>query len=106
MCKRIVYPMRLSILEPRKIIFEGNAKEVILPGEDGEICVLDFHQPFLLGLRSGNIKIKGGWADNVIQDELDEQMPPVVYSADTVKIKYGIAKMTRNDLILIVELYA
>ncbi|MFH1246029.1 MAG: hypothetical protein V1662_06040 [Candidatus Omnitrophota bacterium] len=106
MCKRIVYPMRLSILEARRVIFEGNAKEVILPGEDGEICALDSHQPFLLSLRSGNIKIKGGWDNKVISDELDGQMSPAPRSADIVKIKYGIAKMTGNDLILIVELYA
>jgi len=100
--------MRLSILEPRRVVFEGNAREVILPAEDGEICVLDFHQPFLYSLRSGNVRIRGGWAKNASTDEFgeEEQSPQVGYSEDTIRIKYGIAKMTRNDLILIVELYA
>jgi len=100
--------MRLSILEPRRVVFEGNAKEVILPAEDGEICVLDFHQPFLYSLRSGNVRIRGGWAKSASTDEFgeEEQSPQMAYSEDTIRIKYGIAKMTRNDLILIVELYA
>jgi hypothetical protein len=99
--------MRLSILEPRRVIFEGNAREVILPAEDGEICVLDFHQPFLYSLRSGNVRIRGGWAKNVSTEEFgEEEEPKMSYGEDTIRIKYGIAKMTRNDLILIVELYA
>jgi len=99
--------MRLSILEPRRVVFEGNAKEVILPAEDGEICVLDFHQPFLYSLRSGNVRIRGGWAKTENSDEFEEeQAPQVSYSEDTIRIKYGIAKMTRNELTLIVELYA
>jgi len=90
------------------VVFEGNAREVVLPAEDGEICVLDFHQPFLYSLRSGNVRIRGGWTKNASIDELgeEEQSPQMGYSEDTVRIKYGIAKMTRNDLILIVELYA
>lgn len=98
--------MRLSILEPRRVVFEGNAREVILPAEDGEICVLDFHQPFLYSLRSGNVRIRGGWAKNVSTDEFEEEGYKTAYSEDTVRIKYGIAKMSRNDLVLIVELYA
>jgi len=100
--------MRLSILEPRRVVFEGNAREVILPGEDGEICVLDFHQPFLYSLRSGNVRIRGGWSKSAGTDEFgeEEQAPQMAYSEDTIRIKYGIAKMARNDLILIVELYA
>lgn len=90
------------------MVFEGNAREVILPAEDGEICVMDFHQPFLYSLRSGNVRIRGGWAKNSSTDEFgeEEQSPQMGYSEDTIRIKYGIAKMTRNDLILIVELYA
>jgi F0F1-type ATP synthase epsilon subunit len=47
--------MQVSILEPKGTIWEGNARQVTLPAEDGEVCVLDFHQPFLMRLKKGVI---------------------------------------------------
>ncbi len=74
--------MQVSILEPKKIVWEGQAKEVCLPAEDGEVCVLDFHQPFLIRLRKG-----------------------VVRSDKTrTAIKDGIAFLRGNSLILFVEI--
>lgn len=49
--------MQVTILEPRGIIWEGNAKEVTLPAEDGEVCILDFHQSFLMRLKKGVIHL-------------------------------------------------
>ena len=48
--------MQVSILEPKKVVWEGQAKEVRLPAQDGDVCVLDFHQPFLIRLRKGIVK--------------------------------------------------
>ena len=73
--------MQVSILEPRKIVWEGRAKEVRLPAEDGEVCVLDFHQPFLIRLRKGVVR-----SDKV-----------------RTAIKDGIAFLRSNKLILFVE---
>lgn len=80
--------MHISVLEIKKTAYEGNAKEVILPADDGEITVLDFHQPFLCALRSGYITIKDK-PDNI-----------------RLKIRYGLAKMIRNDLVINIETYA
>jgi F0F1-type ATP synthase epsilon subunit len=74
--------MQVSILEPKKIVWEGQAKEVRLPAEGGELCVLDFHQPFLIRLRKG-----------VVRSEK-------VRTA----IKDGIAFLRSNKLILFVEI--
>jgi len=49
--------MRVSVLEPKGTIWEGNAKEIILPTEDGEVCILDFHQSFLMRLKKGIIRL-------------------------------------------------
>lgn len=74
--------MQVSILEPKKILWEGRAKEVRLPAQDGEVCVLDFHQPFLIRLRKG-----------------------VVRSDKTrMAIKDGIAFLRSNNLVLFVEI--
>lgn len=43
----------VSVLSPREIIFEGKAKSVILPGEEGVFEVLPFHKRLLSRLISG-----------------------------------------------------
>ena len=68
--------LRLSILEPKKAIWQGMAKEVKLPSPDGEICVLDFHQSFVVRLAKGNI----------------------VFDASRIAIKDGVAYMRSNSL--------
>ena len=47
----------VSVVSPIKIIFEGKAKSVILPGEQGVFEVLPFHKPILSRLITGTIVI-------------------------------------------------
>lgn len=79
MCSLI--KMQVRILEPKGIIWQGSAKEVILPAYDGEVCVLDFHQPFVMRLRKGDIRSIHG----------------------KTPIKDGIAFMRSNELKVFVE---
>jgi len=39
------------------VIFDGVAKSVILPGDEGEFEVLDFHKPIVSSLKRGEIVI-------------------------------------------------
>lgn len=64
------------------VIFREMASCVILPGEEGEFSILDFHQPIMACLKEGVIKI-------------DEE--PYMH------IKKGIVKAERNELIIFVE---
>ena len=68
--------MRLEILEPKGAIWQGMANKVSLPAVEGEMCVLDFHQPFIVRLHKGNI----------------------VFSNLRIKVKDGIAFMKSNNL--------
>ncbi|MDD5477354.1 MAG: hypothetical protein PHG87_04020 [Candidatus Omnitrophica bacterium] len=68
--------MRFAILEPKGAIWRGMAKKVNLPAAEGEMCVLDFHQPFVARLKKGNI----------------------VFSNTRIAIKDGIAFMRSNNL--------
>ncbi len=45
--------MKLLILSGRRKLFEDEASQVTLPGEDGEWSVWDFHQACLYRLRRG-----------------------------------------------------
>ena len=38
-------------------IYSGDALEVVLPGDEGELSVMDFHQPIVCRLAKGQIKI-------------------------------------------------
>lgn len=73
--------LEVVILTLQKILFEGKAKSVILPGEKGVFEVLPFHKPLLSRLFSG----------------------PVYIDAERFFIRRGIAKVELNKITVIVE---
>jgi F0F1-type ATP synthase epsilon subunit len=73
--------LEVSVLSPKEVIFEGKAKTVILPGEQGVFEILPFHKRILSRLISGRLFI-------------DEQSFP---------IKRGIVKVNQNRVTIIIE---
>lgn len=73
--------VEVLILSQRKVLFEGQAKSVILPGEEGVFEVLPFHKTLLSRLVKGNIQV-----DN-----------------KTIPIKRGIIKVYENKVDIIAE---
>lgn len=69
------------ILTLDKVVFEGKAKSLILPGEQGVFEVLPYHKRLLTRL------VKG----------------PVVLDGNTFSITRGVAKVGLNDVTVIVE---
>ena len=51
--------VKVEILTPRKILFSGEAAQVILPAEDGEMSVWDFHEPCICRLKRGRVRLSG-----------------------------------------------
>ena len=47
----------VKIVTPEKIIFEGNADHVIVPGEGGVFEVLPFHKQLLSRLLAGTVVV-------------------------------------------------
>jgi len=80
--------MKVKIVTPQKKVFEGEAKEVVLPGEDGEFSVFDFHQPCLYSLRAGRIRV--GFKDKKAEKQ-------------KVFIKRGVARVGLGTLEVLVE---
>ena len=74
--------MRVSVLGTKDVIYDEKAEKVVLPGSDGEICVLDFHQSFFYRLREGRITID---------------------DAFNIVIRDGVARMRSNELVIMVE---
>lgn len=71
-------------LKRSTLIFEKLVSEVILPGEEGELSILDFHQPIVSRLKQGLIKI-------------NTEIPKFI------KIKEGIAGMNGKELVILVK---
>ena len=49
--------MNLKIITPERLIFEGEAELVQLPGSDGLFEILKGHAPMIASLGKGKIKI-------------------------------------------------
>ncbi len=56
--------MRVTIHNAIKKLVDSDAREVVLPGEDGELSVWDFHQSCLYSLRAGQIKLLPAGSSN------------------------------------------
>jgi len=69
------------VATPEKIIFEGQAKSVVLPGERGVFEILSFHKPLMSRLINGRLTV-------------DEQ---------SFLIRRGIACVNANRAMIIVE---
>jgi len=51
--------LKVTVISPKRTIFEGEAKSVFLPGQEGEFEILEFHKPIISLLRQGDIIIDG-----------------------------------------------
>jgi F-type H+-transporting ATPase subunit epsilon len=74
--------MKVTILNPKRVVFEGEARSVSLPGDQAEFELLDFHAPIVSLLRPGRVVIDWRTA---------------------IPIKRGMVKFDNNDCMLLVE---
>jgi len=72
---------KVSIFDRERKLCEAAVSEVSLPGQEGELTVLEFHAPMISLLRAGQIRVDGR---------------PLL-------IRKGIARMERNELLVLVE---
>ena len=66
-------------------LYSGDAREVVLPGDEGELSIMEFHQPVICRLIEGNIRIRSRQKE------------------DLIKIKDGVAHMEKNTLKIMAE---
>ncbi|MFC1658231.1 hypothetical protein ACFL1D_02470 [Candidatus Omnitrophota bacterium] len=76
--------MHAIIRDVQGVFFDGFVKEVVLPGEDGEFSVWDFHQTLLSRLREGEVTLGFG-----------KNMP-----VKKLKISPGVVKFERSELVI------
>jgi len=73
---------KTTVLTPNRVLFEGKAWSVFLPGATGEFEVLEFHKSIVSLLQKGKIII-----------DWDTEIP----------IKKGAMHMSADELVAIVE---
>ncbi len=76
-----VTAFKVTIYDHRRLLYQGPASRVRLPGEAGECEVMAFHADMIALLRPGLVVV-------------DDQALPV---------NRGVAKMDRNELLVLIE---
>lgn len=77
--------MKVSIISPEKVLFQGEAERVKLPGELSSFEVLKNHAPIVSTLVKGEVSCEGA-------------------QSFAVKIKSGFVEVARNEISVCVEL--
>ena len=78
--------LKLRIIAPDKLVFEGEVESVTLPGTIGSFTVLNNHAPIISSLEKGKIVYKGA------------------NGRTDVAVKSGFAEVRDNILSICVEL--
>jgi len=52
--------LKVSVISPEALVFEGEAESVVAPGFDGELGILTGHAPLMTLLGKGTLRIGGG----------------------------------------------
>ena len=72
----------VTILNPKHVVFEGDAESVFLPGDQGEFEILTYHVPIMSLLKPGEV---------------------VVDWKKSIPIKNGMVKFDQNGCVVLVE---
>lgn len=78
--------MKLTIVSPEKIVYDGMASSVAVPGTKGAFEVLDNHAPIISSLQGGIITVRS--------DEGEQQFA----------IRSGFIEVARNEASICAEL--
>jgi F-type H+-transporting ATPase subunit epsilon len=55
--------LRVSVISPEAVLFEGDAQSVVAPAFDGEVGILESHAPMVTLLGKGELRLGGGTAE-------------------------------------------
>lgn len=55
--------LKVSVISPESVLFEGEASSVVAPAYDGEIGILENHAPLMTLLGKGSLRLSGAGAD-------------------------------------------
>lgn len=86
--------MKIQILTPEEVIFDGEVKSIILPGTKGEFQMLENHAAIVSTLEEGKIKL-----DSIISSTISKVTEEGKYKVHN--IKGGILEFSNNQGIIL-----
>ena len=61
--------LKVSVISPERIVWEGEAEQVVAPAWDGEMGILRGHAPMLVLLGNGSLRIRSPSGEQVFRVE-------------------------------------
>jgi F-type H+-transporting ATPase subunit epsilon len=52
--------LRVQVISPEKVLFEGEASSLVAPAHDGQVGILAGHAPMMTLLGRGTLRLEGG----------------------------------------------
>jgi F-type H+-transporting ATPase subunit epsilon len=73
-------PIRCEIVSQDRMVFDGDADIVVLPGTDGEMGILPHHSPLLTTLKFGVVKVRTKLGEKIfaVAGGIAEVQPDIV----------------------------
>ena len=102
-------PIRCEIVSQDRMVFQGDADIVILPGEMGEMGILPGHAPLLSSLKLGVIRVKHGGEEDVftvtggfveVQPDIVTVMADAAENVEEIDIERAQKAMKRAEKLL------
>src|SRR3982750_4293913 len=59
--------LRVSVISPEAVLFEGDAESVVAPAYDGEVGILTGHAPLMALLGEGELRLGGAGGPRVVR---------------------------------------
>ena len=88
--------MRVVILNVQQRLYEGVVSHVILPAAQGELSLMDDHEPLFAALTKGFIRMQAATQVITASGESTQVVKPIF-------IHRGLARMKGNELMVLVE---
>jgi F-type H+-transporting ATPase subunit epsilon len=102
-------PIRCEIVSQDRMVYQGDADIVILPGAMGEMGILPGHAPLLSSLKLGVIKVKHGGEEDVftvtggfveVQPDIVTVMADAAENVEEIDIERAEKAMRRAQKLL------
>jgi F-type H+-transporting ATPase subunit epsilon len=55
--------LKVSVISPESVLYEGEASMVVAPAYDGEVGILENHAPMMTLLGKGELRLSGSGGD-------------------------------------------
>jgi F0F1-type ATP synthase epsilon subunit len=95
--------MKFLVLNAERKLFDGVVSEVVLPGLDGEVTVMDNHEPMFLALDRGLIRWRSGVQQTGAGAAAGGAGARSFQAPKPILILKGLARMRKNELTILVE---